>query len=650
MAGSIIRRFVIKQLSKDRGSGIMEIPNRFMVDQRQLSLQNYLIKKGVDPNSIQTEGQLNTILQQIEKNRIATGLKKAEAQKKMAEIMDMKGRKINPKSRIMGGRQAETEKEIAERMRRENKEAVDRIKKDKNFDFDQDPEFASGGRAGKYQMDLPFGEPLFTMVMNNKLYGIYQNKDGSHLSVPLGSDGKPNYAQGGRAGLSYLLAEDTNERTNFAAGGVDRLRRLFLKMLGAGAATTAAVKSGILSFGGRKSAAKKVAKEIIKTPNAPGKPEWFDAVVSRVINEGEDVTKQFAYKERMKVHTKPISETEEVTIYRDLDDNSVRINYGKKLKIDDSKPYEKGNIGRATNDPDQIDLIVREGENIEPDLKTGKGGGKTKASFEASEAEPRAVGGPEDADIEFDGIREVENVDDLMQDVSSLEEFATGKKLTGEKAAKAKKKREDFQRFSEDQVEQAEYLENKYGPYDDSAMDDFAEGGRAKMFLGGGLLKGKRFLKDITKNLAKERDMKPSFMLRIMNPKSYQKALEAEKGSGRYDRRTGILQSDKIKNVIEDAKKSRLEQLVRYKEMAETSREKAKNLSDLKKAAKEAGVTDEIAESMANSLDKMFDGPIPKGATDEAILELEQMIKNMTIKNTNRLTNANGGIARLLGE
>ena len=54
--------------------------------------------------------------------------------------------------------------------------------------------------------------------------------------------------------------------------------------------------------------------------------------------------------------------------------------------------------------------------------------------------------------------------------------------------------------------------------------------------------------------------------------------------------------------------------------------------------------------SMANSLDQMFDGPIPKGATDETILELEQMIKNMTLRNTNRLTNAKGGVARLLGE
>ena len=69
------------------------------------------------------------------------------------------------------------------------------------------------------------------------------------------------------------------------------------------------------------------------------------------------------------------------------------------------------------------------------------------------------------------------------------------------------------------------------------------------------------------------------------------------------------------------------------------------------KAAKEIGATDEIAESMSKSLDQMFpDGVIPKNVTDETILELEQMLKNETMRNTNRLTNANGGIARLLGE
>ena len=31
---------------------------------------------------------------------------------------------------------------------------------------------------------------------------------------------------------------------------------------------------------------------MIKTDNVPGKPEWFDALVNKVIVEGDDVTKK----------------------------------------------------------------------------------------------------------------------------------------------------------------------------------------------------------------------------------------------------------------------------------------------------------------------------------------------------------------------
>jgi hypothetical protein len=287
-----------------------------------------------------------------------------------------------------------------------------------------------------------------------------------------------NLAGGGRTGLSYLLAEDTNERVPFAAGGINRLRRLFLKMLGAGAAATAAVKSGIIGLGGR-GTTKKVAQQVVKTADAPGKPKWFDALVTRIVNEGDDVTKGFATKERELVHTKQINDFAEVTVYRDLDTNTVRVNYGAKLRTDPTKPYEKGNISRAVNDSDQVDLIVKGSEDIEPTLiKTKEGfvqrrGGKTKGEFEAYESEPRVAN--YDGDIEFDGERMVNSVDDLMQDVSPLEEFATRKKLTGTKATKAKKKQEDYERFTEDQVEQANYLEEKYGP------GDYASGGIARM-------------------------------------------------------------------------------------------------------------------------------------------------------------------------
>jgi len=267
-------------------------------------------------------------------------------------------------------------------------------------------------------------------------------------------------ADGGRIGLK---------------DGMDR--RTFMKIM---AGITALPVLGKF-FKGAKVASK--AAPIIKTPNAPGKPEWFDALVTKVVNEGTDVTKGFATKERELVHTKQINDFAEVTVYRDLDTNTTIVNYGSALRKDPTKPYEKGNISRAVNDPDQIDLVVKGAEDVEPTIiENEKGfvrrrGTKSSAEFEAYESEPRVVN--YDGDMEFDGTNVVNNVDDLNEDVSVLKEYATGEKLTPEEAAKAKKKREDYQKFLEDPVEQANYLENKYGPGPEP--DDFASGGIARM-------------------------------------------------------------------------------------------------------------------------------------------------------------------------
>ena len=257
--------------------------------------------------------------------------------------------------------------------------------------------------------------------------------------------------------------------------GMDR--RTFMKIM---AGLTALPVLGKF-FKGAKVASK--AAPIIKTPNAPGKPEWFDALVTKVVNEGTDVTKGFATKERELVHTKQINDFAEVTVYRDLDTNTTIVNYGSKLRKDPTKPYERGNIQRAVNDPDQIDLVVKGAEDVEPTIiENERGfvrrrGTKTNAEFEAYESEPRVVN--YDGDIEFDGTNVVNNVDDLNEDVSVLKEYATGKKLSAKEAAKAKKKQEDYQKFLEDPVEQANYLENKYGPGPEP--DDFASGGIARM-------------------------------------------------------------------------------------------------------------------------------------------------------------------------
>jgi len=318
-----------------------------------------------------------------------------------------------------------------------------------------------------------------TMVKNMELAGGRKlNSDGGRTGFRIGSSKKTATGDYEGFDLSYLkdLSPEvqkaflrrlyTGNMTKQADGGRVGLKvgsmskRAFLKMLAALGITGAAAKSGILSLSGKQTG-KEAVKQVIKTPNVAGKPEWFDTLVNKVIAEGVDKTDDLAYKERMVVHTKKINPNEEVAVYQDLDDGSVRINVGGHMTDKD------GNVIRAVNDPDQVDLIVRQG-------KTEEGGFKTKDSFEASEAEPRVAN--QDGDIEFDGERVVNNVDDLMQDVSNLEEYATGKKLTGTKKKKAIEKQEKFQKFSENQVEQAEYIENKYGP-----GGDYASGGIARM-------------------------------------------------------------------------------------------------------------------------------------------------------------------------
>ena len=47
---------------------------------------------------------------------------------------------------------------------------------------------------------------------------------------------------------------------------------------------------------------------VIKAADVAGKPEWFDALVNKVILEGDDVTKKFATGERQSIHQKTLDD------------------------------------------------------------------------------------------------------------------------------------------------------------------------------------------------------------------------------------------------------------------------------------------------------------------------------------------------------
>ena len=307
-----------------------------------------------------------------------------------------------------------------------------------------------------------------------------------------------DFAQGGRTGLSYLLAEDTNERVPFKLGGIDKMRRAFLKAIGAGAATAGAAKTGL--FGLLKGSKSAAVKDLTQVPigDPAGMPPWFKPLVNRVIKEGDDVTKQFATKEREIVHTKKLDEFDEVTVRQDLDTGNVRVEY-----------EGSGNMGEQS-----VQLEYKASEEIP--LKGGKGSVKTTEEFSAVEAEPRVMNW--DGDIEWDVENVVSEVKDLMSDTSKLKQYATNKPLSKKELAIAKQKQEKVKNMNENQVAQGEFIEEKYGPAPDdvpdhipSGYDKMKSGGRAGYVLGGkvgmGILK---LLKDKKKLKAAYDDIFPT--------------------------------------------------------------------------------------------------------------------------------------------
>jgi hypothetical protein len=82
--------------------------------------------------------------------------------------------------------------------------------------------------------------------------------------------------------------------------------------------------------------------------------------------------------------------------------------------------------------------------------------------------------GPDDYDIEFDGENIVEDAGELMSDTSSLKQFATGK-LDDADLKLRQQKVKKVESINNDQMEQAEYLETKYGAGDPDAYKKFPD-------------------------------------------------------------------------------------------------------------------------------------------------------------------------------
>jgi hypothetical protein len=460
---NVIRRWVIQSRLKEQGKqgGVMiTLPPKNFVDLNTSITADRLLRSGVDIDQLTSVAQVENLVNRI--NKLSTrvisqddprfkGIMESLMGKK-GEVVDMTGKKIPPGSKIMGG---------------------------KAMDDDLPPPGSRGGpddiaapvqsaeEATTNLMDSTIQkmlkmEPINAMKEANKVIkreGIYKALDEKQAKKIL-EDTEDHIFE-----RNFKTPDDPDfDPEKMATGGIARIglkdgmnRRTFLKMLGG------AISLPIIGrfFKPAKGVSKVSKVPMIKTGDVPGKPEWFDQLVNRVIMEGDDVTKKFATKDREIVHTKKIDDNNDVTVYQDLDEGTIRVDYDSP-----------SNMGE--------DTVSLQYKKPKPD----EGDPRPTAEFEASELEPRYVGGPEDADIEFDGLGGGSSIKMLESDVSKLKEYATGQKPTLKEFVESKKRKDRVKAINEDTMEQAEYLSGKYGDgpepdFDD--IEDFARGGLAGM-------------------------------------------------------------------------------------------------------------------------------------------------------------------------
>ena len=485
-----VLQWVLKTMMKDQTGIVRTMPKKDIVDFNVAMTMERLMRNGVDPNSLKNANQVENALNMIDNRpKVQEGITSA----KSAKIMDLEGKEIDPRSKIMGGKQAETEEEILERLNKENKEGIARMRtRQKMLDDaidDASPGFSGdrkvdaelvaenlAERMGKVYDDLPTKERLD--LYDQAFQGLTKKKfdpDG------MATGGRAGFSNGGidvlkiedealqRAINAFKYYQSMGGKKNFrdyikesgrfgdqfrAEGGRigfkdGMTRRTFLKILG-GAMSIPVIGKFLKPM----KVGKTVTKvPMIKTDNVPGKPEWFDALVNKVITEGDDVTKRFATAERQSIHQKTLDDGSVVRVTEDVDDGAVRVEY---------ESYDN-----VFEDPVQLQY-----KKPLPD----EGDPRPTAEFTTAESGP--VGrqtGPDDFDIDVDEVGGT-SIRDLDSDVSKLKEYATGKKPTMQELVQNIKRRKKAAKITEGGDEMIDAVTRRQGDY-----DPYASGGIAGM-------------------------------------------------------------------------------------------------------------------------------------------------------------------------
>jgi hypothetical protein len=553
-----------------------------------------------------------------------------------------------------------------------------------------DEDFATGGRAGFYTGGITDVEP--------SLDDIGHGSDSLMSRTRLMSPGAQATTS---TGLNYLLAEDNdNLRIPFSKGKlakeiVDKGRRGFMKAAGAAGAGIAALKTGLLGLGEKAAPVVETAVETAKETLGKYPPPYFFKLVDKIKSMGDDITEKAATQDREIVKKyKDYEMTEDVATgeivikkrnegsFYDQDGiiSDEYIVYKPGIADETTKgkpppeydeytvrPDAEGKLRDSEDGLDSIDEILEEvGDPDSLTLKKADGGrigfNKGKLVMEGGRRFLEKVFGKEklkniienDPELE-QGMLEIvdmfrkkdkEGLKMYLQkylphmDDVEIEDFIVG---SGDTAGiEGQLIRLGSGRDYKGKIDMIEEANNmrKLEDFDIEGVSKNAEGGRIPYFKG-----GIAALKGILNYFAEQAGKKGSDQLKDINPKVLPSGIENIMGPEHMkmlkENQTGYLES--LLQIIKSDKKFVDNVNNRVKEMVKTA---PKGFED---------VAENIANQMVKSSmkDKRFDRMkvYDKINIDDAIVDVEQMIKNRRVKESDgRALNASGGLQTMLGE
>ena len=121
-----IRQWVIKTMMKGQTGVVRTLPKNDLIELNTQITAERFMRNGINPEDMKTVGQVENVINQIDAPKV--NVNPGMTSVKKADVLDMEGNKIPEGSKIMGGKQVESDAAIKARLDAGNKKSIASIK------------------------------------------------------------------------------------------------------------------------------------------------------------------------------------------------------------------------------------------------------------------------------------------------------------------------------------------------------------------------------------------------------------------------------------------------------------------------------------------------------------------------------------------